>query len=118
MRFNIKPILILLAASILSNIVLAIFFIFEYRSDISAHHDQGRYLSEYDPYIVDARRRWASKNRFSENPFRNRTTSVITLDDRICVSFEYSQPDIGGAPPFYCYGFEGVNLISKRDDVE
>lgn len=80
--------------------------------------DNRRYLKEYDPYIADAKQRWSAKNQFSENPFKNRTTSVVTLDDRICVSFEYSQPDIGGLPPFYCYSFDGVELISKRDDVE
>jgi len=77
-----------------------------------------RYLSEYQPYIADAKQRWSSKNRYSQDPFRNRTTSVVTLNDRICVSFEYNQPDIGGAPPFYCYSFDSVELIDKRDDVE
>lgn len=111
---------LLLAISVLLNIWLF----------AGSHLDQGysnsrqsndgnrRYLSEYDPYIADARQRWSSINQFSDNPFRNRTTSVVTLNDQICVSFEYSQPDIGGPPPYYCYSFDGVELISKRDDVE
>ncbi len=83
-----------------------------------APEDVGRYLDQYDPYIDDAKRRWSIRNEFSEDPFRNRTTSVVTLGDRVCVSFEYSQPDIGGPPPFYCYDFDSVRLIDKRDDVE
>lgn len=111
---------VILAFSVCANVILFFRLISKYSDDISmqGNGNQGRYLSEYDPYIADAKQRWSSKNQFDEDPFRNRTTSVITLEDRVCVSFEYSRPDVGGAPPFYCYGFKSGNLISKRDDVE
>lgn len=112
--------MIILMVSLFFNMVLLYHVYFRSEGTVACSpEDYGdRYLSDYGPYIEDARRRWTAQNQFDDDPFENRTTSVVTLNDRICVSFEYRSADIGGAPPFYCYSFDDVTLIESREDVE
>jgi hypothetical protein len=120
----------IIAAVAIISLVANVFFAVGYIS-ANGGEDEDRsssigsaYLSDYRPYIEDAKRRWIAKLGREQDALYGRTVSVITFPDRVCVSFEYAAPIpplkgtiTGGLPPVYCYDPFTTNIVFQSDEL-